>query len=312
LSEPVPLIELEGITLRYGKLEALRGITLRLPPGRTGLLGPNGAGKSSLLKVLMGLVPPTSGTGTVLGHDLSTAGPELRRRIGYMPEADGLVPGLTGVEYVTLAGELCGMPRRDAQRRAHELLSYLEMEDARYRKVEEYSLGMKQRIKLAQALAHDPPLLFLDEPTSGMDPAGRSAMLDLLARLGRDFKKSILLCTHLLGDVERVCQSVLILAGGRLLRQGSVRDLCAWRQNRYILRVEGDPSSFLEELALEGVRAHKENEAGLVRAEAPPGFSTRVFFILAESSGVTITGLTRDQDTLEEAFHRALAEADHA
>src|SRR5206468_11185270 len=131
-----------------------------------------------------------------------------------------LVPGLMGVEYVALAGELCGMPRKQAERRAHELLTCLGMEDARYRRLEEYSTGMKQRLKLAQALAHDPPVLLLDEPTSGLDPAGREAMLRLLLSLGKDHGKSIILCTHLLGDVERVCDSVVILHHGRVLRQG--------------------------------------------------------------------------------------------
>src|SRR5436190_12052324 len=230
-------LDLQHINRWYGKQQALREVTLRLQPGRIGLLGPNGAGKSTLLKILLGLLPQSSGTGTVLGYDLVPAnGSALRRAIGYMSEADSLIPGLRGAEYVALAGELYGMPRRQAQRRAHEVLTYLELEDARYRPLEEYSLGMKQRIKLAQALVHDPPVLLLDEPTSGLDPAGRDAMLELLRTLGRDHSKSLLLCTHLLGDVERVCETVLILHRGRLLRQGGVVELCACRQDRYCLQ----------------------------------------------------------------------------
>src|SRR5947209_16474527 len=205
-----PLIDLQHVTLRYGRLTALDDISLRVAPGRIGLLGPNGAGKSTLLKLVMGLLPPTSGTGTVLGHPLGADGHALRRRVGFMPEADALVPGLMGVEYVSLAGELCGMPRRQAQRRAHEVLIYLQLEEARYRKVEEYSAGMKQRAKLAQAIVHDPPVLLLDEPTSGLDPAGRDAMLKLVVRLGREHGKSLILSTHLLGDVETVCEQVVI------------------------------------------------------------------------------------------------------
>src|SRR6516225_7753326 len=190
------LIELTGVTRTFGAFTALNDVTLSLPPGRIGLLGPNGAGKSTLLKILMGLIPPSSGQGRVLeealGGDRDSAGNwRLRRLIGFMPEADALVPGLTGVEYVALAGELYGMPRREAQRRAHEVLSYLELEDARYRRLEEYSTGMKQRLKLAQALVHDPPLLLLDEPTSGLDPAGRDAMLRLLRTLAKEHGKSI-------------------------------------------------------------------------------------------------------------------------
>src|ERR1700726_4401022 len=203
------LIPLPAVSRWYGTQQALREVSLRLETGRIGLLGPNGAGKSSLLKILLGLLPPSSGGGRVLGHDLHGDGTALRRLIGYMPEADALIPGLRGADYVALAGELYGMPRREAQRRAHEVLTYLELEDARYRLLEEYSTGMKQRLKLAQALVHDPPALLLDEPTSGMDPAGREAMLDLLLRLGRDHGKAILLSTHLLGDIERVCDAVV-------------------------------------------------------------------------------------------------------
>src|SRR5213079_1971778 len=217
----------ENINRWFGTHHALQDVTLRLEESRVGLLGPNGAGKSTLLKILLGLLPPSSGTGKVIGYDLIPAnGTALRRAIGYMSEADALIPGLRGAEYVALAGELYGMPRRQAQRRAHEVLTYLELEDARYRPLEEYSLGMKQRLKLAQALVHDPPVLLLDEPTSGLDPSGREAMLALLHALGSEHGKSLILCTHLLGDVERVCDTVLILHGGRLLRQGVVAELC--------------------------------------------------------------------------------------
>src|SRR6476619_7034529 len=226
-----PLIELHNVTRTFGAFTALHDITLSLPTGRIGLLGPNGAGKSTLLKILMGLIPPSSGTGRVLDEALGDSDSEgnwhLRRLIGFMPEADALVPGLTGVEYVALAGELYGMPRREAQRRAHEVLSYLELEEARYRRVEEYSTGMKQRAKLAQALVHDPPVLLLDEPTSGLDPAGRDAMLRLIRELGTDHGKSVLLSTHLLADVQAVCERVVILAGGVVRGEGTVDELCA-------------------------------------------------------------------------------------
>src|SRR6202011_2195418 len=204
----------------------------------------NGAGKSTLLKILLGLLPPSSGSGRILGLDLGRSGVELRRAVGYMPEADALVPGLRGAEYVALAGELYGMPPREARRRAHEVLTYLELEDAPYRLLEEYSTGMKQRLKLAQALVHDPPVLLLDEPTSGLDPSGRDAMLRLLLALGRDHGKSVLLSTHLLGDVERVCETVLILHQGRVLLQGGVEEVRTRRQDRHRLQVQGDAAAF--------------------------------------------------------------------
>src|SRR5262249_14281951 len=226
-------------------------------------------------------------------------GADLRRAVGYMPEADALVPGLCGVDYVSLSGELYGMPRLQAQRRAHELLTCLELEDARYRRLEEYSTGMKQRLKLAQALVHDPPVLLLDEPTSGLDPAGRDAMLRLLLTLGREHNKSVLLSTHLLGDVERVCDTVLILHEGRVLRQGGVKELCARRQDRYRLHVQGDLPVFRRELELEGVRVLQDNGAGELRVLVPAAWTTRAFFALADNHGVLLRGLQPDDENLE-------------
>src|SRR5690349_17824280 len=238
-------IDLDGVSRSYGTQTALRDVSLHLGPGRIGLLGPNGAGKSTLLKILMGLLPPSRGGGKVLGHAIGGGGYGLRRAIGYMPEADALIPGLRGAEYVALAGELYGMPRRQALRRAHEVLTSLDLGEARYRRLEEYSTGMKQRLKLAQALVHDPAVLLLDEPTSGLDPAGREAMLRLLLSLGKEHSKSFILCTHLLGDVERVCETVVILDQGRILRQGAVDELCMRRQDRYHLQIQGDAQRFL-------------------------------------------------------------------
>jgi len=305
---PPPLLVLDNVSRQYGSQQALRGLSCRLVPGRIGLLGPNGAGKSTLLKILLGLLRPSSGSGRILGHDLAHSGPDLRRAIGYMPEADALIPGLRGAEYVALAGELYGMPRREAQRRAHEVLTYLELEDARYRRLEEYSTGMKQRLKLAQALVHDPPVLLLDEPTSGMDPSGREAMLRLLLTLGREYGKSIVLSTHLLGDVERVCETVLILHQGRLLRQGTVAQLRTRRHDRYRLHIQGDSTAFLEELRLEGVQLLHNNGRGELRVAVPPSWVSRAFFTLADNHGVLLRGLERDDEDLEELFHRVLAE----
>jgi ABC-2 type transport system ATP-binding protein len=296
------LFDLHDVTRRFGAFTALHPTTLQMPPGRAGLLGPNGAGKSTLLKLLMGLLPPSGGSGTVLGLPLGDW--RLRRRVGFMPEADALVPGLKGVEYVALAGELYGMARAEAWRRAHEVLTYLELEEARYRKLEEYSTGMKQRLKLAQALVHDPPLLLLDEPTSGLDPAGREAMLRLLARLGEDHGKSLVISTHLLADVETVCERVVVLDRGRVRGEGAVRELCATRHDRYRLQVHGEPAEFLNGLALEGVRVVANNGRGGLRVAVPPDWSRRTFFALAEMYGVVVRGLDRDDESLEELFYR--------
>jgi ABC-2 type transport system ATP-binding protein len=298
-------LDLNGVCHQYGSNLALRDVTIRLAPGAIGLLGPNGAGKSTLLKILLGLIVPTSGSGRVLGQPLG-AGTSLRRVLGYMPEAESLVPGVRGVDYVALAGELCGMPRKQAQRRGHELLSALGLEEARYRKLEEYSTGMKQRLKLAQALVHDPPALLLDEPTSGLDPAGRDMMLDLLARLAREHGKALLLSTHILGDVERVCEAVVILNEGTALCQGRVEDLCRRRNDRYRLSLNASSSAYADDLRLEGVTVVDDNGKGDLRVAVPAGWSTRGFFLLAEHNQVTLKGLEPDHEDLEELFHRLI------
>lgn len=302
------LLDLKSVSRSYGTVQALRDVTIQLPPGRIGLLGPNGAGKSTLLKILLGLLPPSSGEGTVLNQDVRTAGANLRRLIGYVPEQDCLIPGMKGFEHVSLAGELCGMSSREARRRAHEVLCYLELEEARYRNVEEYSTGMKQRIKLAQALIHDPPILLLDEPTSGLDPAGRDAMLRLLLSLAVDHDKSLILSTHLLSDVERCCDLAIILHQGEVLRAGAVRDLCSSRRDRYFLQVEGDLNGFIEELKLEGVTLIANNGNGEIQVATPEKFATRAFFVLAENHGAKIISLKPDNEAIEELFHRMIRE----
>jgi ABC-2 type transport system ATP-binding protein len=304
---PVPLlIDLVDVRRTFGNFVALEGITLQLATGRIGLLGPNGAGKSTLLKLLMGLIAPTSGRGTLLGHPLGIESDwQLRRLIGFMPEADTLVPGLTGVEYVSLAGQLCGMARRQADRRAHEVLSFLQLEEARYRKVEEYSAGMKQRAKLAQALVHDPALLLLDEPTSGLDPAGRDAMLHLIRELGTSHGKSIIVSTHLLADVTTVCDRVILMAGGTIRGEGTVEEMCAKRANRYRLKIHGELADFEYALRARGVELIPQTIPGELRVSVPPGWEPLEFFKLAGVSQAAIRSLLPDDETLEDLFLNA-------
>lgn len=302
------LLNLHNITHRYGKQTVLDGVSLQLEPGAIGLLGPNGAGKSTLLKILMGLVVPTSGEGTLLEKNLRGAAFPRRRLLGYMSEADALIPGLRGAEYVALAGELCGMPKKDASRRAHELLSFLGLDDARYRKLEEYSTGMKQRIKLAQALVHDPPLLLLDEPTSGLDPAGREAMLSLLGTLANQHGKSFLLCTHVLGDVERTCEMTVILNKGKVLCQERTEALRQQRDDSYRIVVQGNVEAFQAKL-LEQKVALKSTDRDAWVVTLPEPMQTDQLFRLAAQSGAIITDLRPNDDDLERVFHRLLKQA---
>jgi ABC-2 type transport system ATP-binding protein len=310
-SAPRDLLTLDHITRRFGEYLALNDVVLNLPPGRIGLLGPNAAGKSTLLKIILGLLPPTSGTGQILGEPISVhrshdAGRRLRYRIGFMPEAEALVPGLTGVEYVALAGELCGMPRRQAERRAHEVLTFLRLDEARYRTVEQYSAGMKQRVKLAQALVHDPELILLDEPTSGLDPSGRDAMLALIRELGTDHGKSIILSTHLLADVQEVCDRVVIMANGTIRGQGLVNELCARRDDRWRVRFQGDLVAIKQALINQHVEILGESPNGEWKLRVPADWSASQFFVIANRHQGIVRSMMRDDETLEELFVRFL------
>ena len=220
------LLATRALTKRYnGGVTALDDLTVSVRPGIVGLVGANGAGKSTLIKILLGLLPPTSGEARVLGLDPLTQGPEVRARIGYMPEHDCLPPGLSAAELVTHLGRMSGLPRTAARERASEALRHVGLYEERYRQVGGYSTGMKQRVKLAQALVHDPDLLLLDEPTNGLDPAGRDAMLNLIARIGTEFGISVVVCSHLLGEVERICDALVAIDGGKLLRAADLTEM---------------------------------------------------------------------------------------
>ena len=217
------VIETRGLTKRYGTtVTALDDLTVTIRPGITGLVGANGAGKSTLIKILLGLLEPSSGTTAVLGHDCATAGFTIRTLTGYMPEHDCLAPDVTATEFVTHLGRMSGLPAAAARERAADSLRHVGLYEERYRQIGTYSTGMKQRVKLAQTLVGDPRLLLLDEPTNGLDPAGRTAMLDLIARIGSEFGISILVASHLLGEIEQICDHLVAVDAGRLLRADSI------------------------------------------------------------------------------------------
>jgi ABC-2 type transport system ATP-binding protein len=250
-----PVIETQALTKVYpGEVTALDGLTVSFAPGITGLVGANGAGKSTLIKILLGLIPPTSGQARVLGRDCATSGEAIRTLLGYMPEHDCLPPDVTATEFVTHLGRISGLPSTVAKERAAESLRHVGLHEERYRLIGTYSTGMKQRVKLAQALTGAPRLMLLDEPTNGLDPAGRTAMLELIGRIGAEFGISIVVASHLLGEIERICDHLVAIDGGRLLRAASIT---SFTQASQVLAVEVEEglARLQAELAARGLAA---------------------------------------------------------
>lgn len=247
-----PIVHLRGVTKRYAAIEALRDVTLQIPAGVTGLLGPNGSGKSTLIKSLLGLIQTQSGSGEVMGHSWPKDARTIRDSIGYLPEDDCYIAGLEGIESVTLMAQLSGLKGREALRRSHEMLDFCGFGEERYREVESYSTGMRQKLKFAQSLVHDPPLLILDEPTTGLDPDQRLAMLRRIRHLATKHGKSIILSTHILPDVRTVCDHVVILVGGQVRVVDTLENLSRPIRPTMHVSVYGDDSHFIERIRQEG------------------------------------------------------------
>jgi ABC-2 type transport system ATP-binding protein len=302
------LLEFADVHKRYGARHALRGLTLSVPAGTVGLLGPNGAGKSTLLKVLLGLLP-FDGAATVLGHDVRAAAARIRAAVGYMPERDCHLRGMSAVELCAYAAELSGLPRTEALQRAHMVLEFVGLGDKRYQRVDGYSTGQKQRVKLAQALVHDPQLLLLDEPTNGLDPAGRDEMLALVGSLPARTGCSIVLSSHLLHEVERVCERAILLHEGRVVYAGTIDELRREGQKDvYEVRVKEGDERMAEALERRGLRVEREGPLLLVHvADARP---TETLFAVAAAEGLQVRHLQPRKLTLESAFVRAVAEAE--
>ncbi len=301
------VVALDRVTVNYGRNAALREVTASLTGGAIGLLGPNGAGKSTLLKALLGFVVPNQGEMRVLGFDVRRQGHEIRGRIGYMPETDAHIPGMNAVSFVGYCGQLSGLPAVDAMQRAHEVLYYVGLGEARYRNVETYSTGMKQRIKLAQALVHDPDLLLLDEPTNGMDPRGRDEMLALIHDLGHAKRVNLILSSHLLPDVEHTCDHVVVIDKGSVAAHGPIAALKGPAGRVFELRVKGDTVAFLDLLRREGLQCHATDE-DVMRVFVPDDRGARDLFALAAGSGIQVRHLRPSVPTLEDVFARALGE----
>jgi len=234
-----PVIETQALCKVYGQQRALDGVNLQVAPGAIGLLGPNGAGKSTFMKCLLQLQPITSGSAKLLGREVGRVGREIRKRVGYTPEQDCHIHGMVGCEYVTYCAQLCGLPFQAARQRAHEMLDFVGMGQERYRKSDTYSTGMKQRLKLAQAIVHDPEIVFLDEPTNGLDPKGQAQILELVHSLWKTYGITVVLSSHLLHDVDRICEQIIIIARGRVLVHDTLENLKARRRGAAEVVVAG-------------------------------------------------------------------------
>ena len=298
------LFQLEGVTKTYGAVTALDNLSLAVPSGAVGLLGPNGSGKTTMIRLLLGLIPVDKGSGEILGMDFRTRQLDIRRVIGFAPENECLFPNVEGVEFVAYAGELGGMSGKDALQRSHEVLDYVGLGEARYRKVESYSTGMKQRLKLASAIIHDPKLLILDEPTNGMDPAGREEILELTRDLAHNKGMSLLFSSHLLPDIERVCDHVVVLGGGKLLTQGSIQQLKQVHSRCFEVRLKADVVPFARRLTALGCAAEVRDDLLLV--QIPDGHSPQMLWEVAAEQRQQIRHLRPQRSTLEEIFLKAV------
>jgi ABC-2 type transport system ATP-binding protein len=308
-----PAVVLDRVSVIYGSNRALRDVSAVFPPGAVGLLGPNGAGKSTMLKSLLGFIPPAAGRLEVLGLNVADKPLEVRARIGYMPETDGHIPGMNAVTFVAYCGQLAGLPKADAMQRAHEVLFYVGLGEARYRNVETYSTGMKQRIKLAQALVHDPDLVFLDEPTNGMDPKGRDEMLELIHDIAHNKGINLILSSHLLPDVEYVCDHVVVLDKGQVATHGTIEDLKGPSGRVYEVRVKGELAPFIAALEAAGMECHETDE-DIMRVFVPgpvnrPGEDQQRICTIAGQASTQVRHLKASLPTLEDVFARAIGEA---
>jgi ABC-2 type transport system ATP-binding protein len=300
------LFELKDVTKTYGRITALQQLSIAIPEGAVGLLGPNGSGKTTMIRTLLGLIPIDKGTGSILGMNIRSQRLDIRQSVGFVPEDECLFPGMAGVDFVAYAGELCGMARKHGMQRAHEVLDYVGLGEARYRQVETYSTGMKQRLKLAAAIVHDPRLLILDEPTNGMDPAGREEMLELARDLAHNKGMSLLFSSHLLPDVETVCDYVMVLGRGRLLAHGLIQDLKPVQQRLYDVRVKSEPEPFIRELAASGCAARPKEDFLIV--EVPGEQTESLIWKAAAKTGSQIRHLRPRRATLEDVFLDAVGE----
>ncbi|MEU8173082.1 ABC transporter ATP-binding protein [Microbispora hainanensis] len=302
-----PCFATEGLTKRFPRVTALDDLTVAAGTGVTGLVGANGAGKSTLIKILLGLLPPTSGRASVLGYDTATQGLEIRRAVGYMPEHDCLPPDMSATEFVVHMAQMSGLPRTAARERAADTLRHVGLDEERYRPMGGYSTGMRQRVKLAQALVHDPKLVFLDEPTNGLDPQGRDDMLALIRRVGTEFGISVLVTSHLLGELERVCDHVIVIDGGRLLRSSAIREFTRAEQT-IAVEVEEGQQRLAERLTAGGETVVTQGRLLTVQVSADdPGRTYDAVRDAVCDLGLSLLRLEQRRGRIEDVFKESTA-----
>jgi ABC-2 type transport system ATP-binding protein len=311
MSRPIPhktndafLVQPYDITVRFGEVVALNNFSVRVPEGITGLLGPNGAGKSTLIKTVLGLVEAESGSIKVDGLDPRREMTKVRDRVGYMPEHDCLIASMNPVNMVSYMGQLSGMTTKDAIQRTHEVLDFVALGEERYRPIESYSTGMKQKVKLAQAIVHDPKILFLDEPTNGLDPQGRDEMLELIKKIGAS-GKTILVSSHILHEIEQVSQTVIIIDQGHLVKQGPTITLMNPDESQFLVKVRGNAEAvekFKKDISSDFNIISSRDESGQISITIRGTGNTGSVFIKAKHAGVQIRFLGPDTLTLEDVF----------
>ncbi len=304
------IIELNHATKKYGKKAALLDVSLAIGPGVTGLLGPNGSGKSTLIKSLLGLVSLNSGSGSVLGKSIASQRRLIRERVGYLPEDDCFIAGLSGIEAVHLMARLAGLPDREGLRRSHEMLDYADVGQERYRPVESYSTGMRQKLKFAQALVHDPQLVIMDEPTNGLDPQQRSSMLRRIGQLARQHGKSILLSTHILHDVQSTCDSVVILSKGEVRIHDSLAQLSQPSRPGMQVTIRENAIDFIALLNRQSMSVDEQSDGSLWIHDILPEQSGRIWQA-AMTTNVSIVKLQPGKNSLEQVFLDAVRETNH-
>jgi ABC-2 type transport system ATP-binding protein len=311
---PSTVVELDNLKVKLGRREILCGISCRLGKSGVGkaigLLGPNGAGKSTLIRTLLGFHKPSAGNARVLGYDCRQQMREVRARIGYMPETDAFIGNLTAVSFLRMMAELSGLPPKIALEKTHEALFHVGLGEARYRNLETYSLGMKQMAKLAQAIVHGPELVILDEPTNGLDPSARQRMLRLVRQMKEEQNMNVILCSHLLRDVEQVCDEVVILKDGRLVHECNLEEERRSNKRFVELEITGNDENLNAALLAIGADGVTEG-SGRWRIVLPPNVEVEALWSLLSQQNLLVRKLTHRRDTLEEIFLKAMGHITH-